>query len=83
VSNLSGVCPSLTFTADDRQVSTDAQTRFTDGKCDDIRNGIDVDIDGDVLASGVILASKVELKDNDDGEDDDEGGDDEGGDDGS
>jgi Domain of unknown function (DUF5666)/Viral BACON domain/Putative binding domain, N-terminal len=80
VSTLSGVCPSLTFTADDRQVSTDAQTRFTHGKCDDMRNGIDVDIDGDVLASGVILASKVELKDNDDddddGEDDDDGGDD-------
>jgi Domain of unknown function (DUF5666)/Viral BACON domain/Putative binding domain, N-terminal len=91
VSNLSGDCPSLTFTADDRQVSTDAQTRFTNGKCDDIRNRIDVDIDGDVLASGVILASRVELtnddedddeeddedgEDNDDGEDDDEGGDD-------
>jgi Domain of unknown function (DUF5666) len=83
VSNLSGLCPSLTFTADDRQVSTDAQTRFTDGKCDDMRNGIDVDIDGDVLASGVILASKVELKDNDDDEDEDDGeDDDEGGDDG-
>jgi hypothetical protein len=82
VSSLSGLCPSLTFTADDRQVSTDAQTRFTHGNCDDMRNGIEVDIDGDVLASGVILASKVELKDNDDGEDDDEDGDDDGGDDG-
>ena len=76
VSNLTGACPSLSFTADERQVSTDAKTQFADGTCRDMREGIEVEIEGDVLASGAVLAAKVELKDYDDDDEDDDDDDD-------
>lgn len=62
VGNLRGSCPALSFNAGGLQVRTDAATRFKDGECSDMRNGIDVTIDGTVQAGGVIDATKVELK---------------------
>ena len=64
ISNLSGACPNLSFSADGRQVVTDSTTRFTEGSCADVRAGIEVDIEGELLADGVVRATKLEIKKN-------------------
>jgi hypothetical protein len=62
VSNLAGVCPVLSFRVDRRPVVTDGRTRFTEGNCRDLRNGMEVEIEGELLADAVVHATKVELK---------------------
>jgi hypothetical protein len=63
VSRLAGVCPALDFRAGRWQVVTDARTRFTEGECGDLRNGMEAEIDGDLMANGVVLATRIELED--------------------
>jgi hypothetical protein len=62
VSDLSGACPALSFQADGFRVITDAATRFTEGTCRDVRNGRDVEGDGE-LRQGVVYATKIEVDD--------------------
>ncbi len=62
VSNLSGSCPSLTFVVSGTRVVTDSGTRFNLGSCSDVRNGVSVQVDGVLQASGADYASKVQLK---------------------
>jgi uncharacterized protein DUF5666/all-beta uncharacterized protein/BACON domain-containing protein len=62
VSQLSGSCPTLRFTVDKRDVVTDDETRFTRGKCKDVRDGHEVEVDGQSMANGVVVATRVELK---------------------
>jgi hypothetical protein len=61
VSNLAGSCPALSFTVDGRRVSTDSSTRFRRGNCDDIENGEDVEVDGELRADGIVYATRVDL----------------------
>jgi hypothetical protein len=65
VSNLSGACPDLGFTADSRQVVTDSTARFTGGPCRDLRSGIEVEIEGELRGRGVVYATRIETKKND------------------
>jgi hypothetical protein len=62
VSGLSGSCPSLQFNAEVYEVVTNDDTRFTGGNCRDLRNGMEVEVTGDVLRNGVAEARRVELK---------------------
>jgi hypothetical protein len=62
VSSFSGTCPSLNFRVEGRSVTTDARTKFTDGTCGDMRNGIEVEIDGEVQSTGLIYAINIEVK---------------------
>lgn len=64
VSSLGGTCPSLTFLVDRRQVTTTSETRFSSGECRHLRDGMEVDVTGDVLSNGTIQARRVELKRN-------------------
>jgi hypothetical protein len=65
VSNLSGSCPNLSFTINTIHVTTNASTRFDDGSCSGMKNGITVDVRGTRQASGSIVAKEVELDDDD------------------
>ena len=61
VSNLVGTCPTVSFVADGHQVATDATTRFTERPCSDLRNGVTVEVEGE-LRGTVVLASRLEVK---------------------
>jgi hypothetical protein len=63
VGSLSGTCPTLRFSISGRAVITDADTRFTDGSCRDVRNGAAVKVEGEARADGVVYATRVELDD--------------------
>ncbi len=58
VDNLSGTCPSLSFTVKGASVVTDGGTRFTHTACGDLEEGDEVNVQG-VLEGGVIHASHV------------------------
>ena len=61
VSALSGACPSLRFTVQNRLVRTDGDTEFRHGKCSDTKNGESVDVRGFRQADGSIDATRVEF----------------------
>src|SRR5690606_40950244 len=61
VTNVSGSCPTLTFSVGGLAVSTNAQTRFDDGTCSDVTDGRRVEVEG-VLRQGKLIADEVELK---------------------
>ncbi len=58
VSRVSGRCPSLTFTLQDRVVRTDILTVFDD-PCDRIRNRRDFTVSGLLESDGTVLALRV------------------------
>lgn len=62
VTNLSGTCPELQFTIANQQVTTHSQTEFDDGTCEDIVNGLGVEVEGTVGSDGVLVASEVDLE---------------------
>ena len=62
VSNLSGACPDFRFSAGGRQVIANGETHFSGGPCRDLRNGIEVEVEGDVQGSGAVLAVRINLK---------------------
>jgi hypothetical protein len=64
VSSLAGSCPNIRFSADRYSVSTSDRTRFSDGKCRDIRNGTEVRVTGEIR-SGVVLADRVRIEEED------------------
>ena len=63
VSNLSGTCPALTFTVRATTVRTNGVTRFTDGSCSRIANGVRLEVEGRRQPDGSILATEVEFDD--------------------
>jgi hypothetical protein len=63
VSGLSGSCPNLSFSVGSRRVVTNDNTRFTQGNCRRMRNGLGVDITGTV-SSGTVHATRVEMENN-------------------
>ena len=63
VSNLTGSCPTLTFTVQPTTVKTTSATRFKDGRCTRIANGTRVEVEGTRQADGTIVATKVEIDD--------------------
>ena len=63
VSNLSGTCPALTFTVRATTVRTNGVTRFTDGPCSRIANGVRLEVEGRRQPDGAILATEVEFDD--------------------
>lgn len=63
ISNLSGSCPNVSFTVAGRIVFTDSNTTFDDGSCRDLVDGIEVEVDGELLDDGRIRATEVEIDD--------------------
>jgi hypothetical protein len=62
VSGLSGACPALSFSLGAHAVETDGRTKFTGGNCRALRNGVDVEVEGERLSSGVVYAVRVALE---------------------
>jgi hypothetical protein len=63
VTNVSGTCPTLTFTAGGKRVKTTRDTRFKDISCGDVaRGGRSVEGEGVTDSSGAIVATRVEKK---------------------
>jgi len=63
VSNLSGGCPSISFTIGSTRIATNGSTRFEDGSCGSVKNGITVEVRGTQQPDGSLLATEVELDD--------------------
>jgi hypothetical protein len=63
IASLSGSCPTVSFSLRGRQVVTTPQTRFSDGNCRDLRNGVEVEVDGDLYTDGTVRATRIELDD--------------------
>ena len=60
VSNLTGTCPTLTFTVAGTRVVTNGATKFDD-PCQQIANGRRVEVKGTRQTDGSIVATKVEF----------------------
>jgi hypothetical protein len=63
VSNVSGLCPALTFTVQATAVRTNRTTRFSGGPCSAIANGIRVEVEGTRESDGSIFATEVDIDD--------------------
>ena len=63
VSNLSGLCPALTFTVQATTVRTNRTTRFSGGSCSGIANGIRVEVEGTRERDGSFFAAEVDVDD--------------------
>jgi hypothetical protein len=61
VKNLSGQCPSLTFTVDGVSIVTNASTDFKKGNCGQVETSRKVQVEGNRLSSGAVLATEVEI----------------------
>ena len=68
VGALAGSCPSLTFTVNATTVSTDAATRFKEGTCSQVTNGVRVEVKGVRQPNSSIKAARVELDEDDEAE---------------
>jgi hypothetical protein len=63
VESLAGTCPAVTFRVRGVTVFTTEDTRFSDGRCQDLRNGESVDVKGRRQADGRVYALEVEIDD--------------------
>ena len=63
VSNLSGLCPALTFTVRATTIRTNGTTRFSNGSCSQIATGLGVEVKGRREFDGSIFATAVEIDD--------------------
>jgi hypothetical protein len=63
VSGLSGTCPNLTFVVNGTTVVTNSVSKFDDGPCTGVQNGLRVEVEGLRQSNGSLLAHKVELDD--------------------
>lgn len=61
-SNVSGSCPTITFTAGNKTVATNASTKFDRGSCSTVANGVDVAARGPIQTDGSILAEVVDVR---------------------
>ncbi|MEP6765046.1 MAG: DUF5666 domain-containing protein [Gemmatimonadaceae bacterium] len=59
VKNLSGICPTIGFTLENRSIKTNASTAFGNGGCTSIKNDVRVEITGNVQADNSVLALKA------------------------
>jgi hypothetical protein len=62
ISGLTGSCPARQFIVDDRVVITSSRTNFRGGNCQDLINGLRVEVEGDQQANGTIEARDVRLR---------------------
>jgi hypothetical protein len=60
---VSGRCPALALTVSGRSATTDKQTKFRGMKCDEVRPGIAVAIDGTSDSSGTVNADVIQRTD--------------------
>ena len=61
ISGVSGSCPNLRFTVDNRTVTTDRETDFRHGECSKARNGEHVIVRGFAQADGTVLATRIDF----------------------
>lgn len=61
VSDLEGSCPDRVFKFGSQRIVTDRRTVFARGKCEDLANGQDVEVDGFLMGNGSVHALKVKL----------------------
>jgi hypothetical protein len=60
ISDLTGSCPAVTFVLEGRTVRTNAATVYDDTRCDKLKNGMKVEVEGVVQPDGVVLAIEIE-----------------------
>ena len=63
VSALTGSCPALTFTVRTVTVRTGSDTRFDEGGCAHVLNGVEVHVKGARQSDGSLRAVRVEIED--------------------
>jgi hypothetical protein len=61
VSALSGSCPNLSFSVGRWTVVTDSRTKYDDGRCTNVRNGVAVEVEGDVIGENRVWAREIEF----------------------
>lgn len=61
VSALSGSCPNLSFSIGRWTVVTDSRTKYDDGRCANVRNGVEVEVEGDVIGENRVWAREIEF----------------------
>jgi hypothetical protein len=66
ISVVFGRCPSVVFSADGKAIAVDDSTEFRKSKCDDLKQGRDVEGEGDVQANGTIKATTIHVAKKDD-----------------
>ena len=64
VSNVDGSCPALRFSLSGSTVTTDRDTRYSRGKCDDLSDGDTVTVDGMRQADGIVTAEGITINKN-------------------
>jgi hypothetical protein len=69
LSALSGACPAISFTLENRRVYTTTATEFSRGPCRDVRSGMRVDVRGHLMSDGLVRAATVRLEKDDDDDD--------------
>ncbi len=57
---MGGRCPSLTLNVSGQTVTTDKQTKFKDVKCNDVKPGMAVSVQGTADSSGVVNADVIQ-----------------------
>jgi hypothetical protein len=62
ISALSGKCPDVDFTVSSRSITTDISTIYRGGKCGDLKNGVEVDVDGLADSNGLITATSIGIE---------------------
>jgi hypothetical protein len=62
VSGLSGRCPNIGFTVTGRSVAANSSTAYSAGKCADVKNGVEVLVDGVAQSDGAVTASSIVIE---------------------
>ena len=70
--NVSGSCPTLTLSVGDALVAIDGVTEFEGGSCEDVRDGVRIEVEGELQPDGRVRAGEVEFESDDDDDDDDD-----------
>jgi Domain of unknown function (DUF5666) len=63
VDSLAGTCPAITFRLRGVDVFTTGDTRFSDGRCQNLKDGESVDVKGRRQPDGRVFALEVEIDD--------------------
>ena len=62
VTSLRGVCPAVVFTLEGRTVQTNVDTRYEDGSCAALRNGLHIEVEGvEQPGDPTILALRIKM----------------------
>jgi hypothetical protein len=62
VSELSGLCPDISFSAGGRHVEASGSTTYKHGDCNHLDNSDKVHVDGLEFSDGHVEATKIEIK---------------------